>query len=72
MLATNMKVSTPIGMGIIQGAFAVMAGNEAVVNGVMVRLPIDDATRPQLAQSNCLTPHASLSGVWVFQEKELS
>ena len=71
MLVANMKVKTPIGDGMVQGAFAVNVGSEPVVKGVLVRLPINELTRTQMTQSNCLTPRAAVSGVWVFQESEL-
>lgn len=73
-LTTNTEVETPIGKGVAQApAFAVRdaEGNDVTV-GVLVRLPINDTTRPYLNKSNCLTPHARLSGLWVFQTKELS
>lgn len=73
MIATNMKIKTPLGEGTMQAPFAVKdaAGND-VVRGALVRLPINDATRPHLNKSNCITPHATLSGLWVFQESELA
>lgn len=72
-LTTNTKVKTPIGEGMIQGAFAVQDGHGGnVVQGALVRLPINDSTRPHLNKSNCVTPRASLSGVWVFGISELT
>lgn len=72
MLMVNSKVSTPLGQGIIQGAYAVMDGKgEPIVKGAAVRLPINETTRPQLNKSNCLTPKAMKSGLWVFPESEL-
>jgi hypothetical protein len=73
MLTTNTKVKTPIGEGFVQGPFAVeTVSGDPVVRGALVRLPVNDITRPHLNQSNCMTPHATISGLWVFQEKELS
>lgn len=74
MITTNTNVETPIGAGIAQApAFTVRDGHgNDVVQGVLVRLPINDMTRTHLNKSNCLTPHAVLSGLWVFQVKELS
>ena len=74
MITTNTPVKTPMGNGLAQApAFSIVdaSGND-VTQGVLVRLPINDATRPHLNKSNCLTPHAKLSGLWVFQVKELS
>lgn len=68
----NQKVKTPLGEGIVQGAFAVEGkSGEGIITGVAVRLPVNDLTRDCLGQSNCMTPRAMLSGVWVFDESEL-
>ncbi len=73
VIAINQKVRTPLGDGYVQGQFVVLdAKTEAPISkGVAVRLPVNDVTRPCLNSDNCLTSHASLSGVWVFQESEL-
>lgn len=70
-IAINQKVSTPLGQGVAQGLFAVLAESGPVVGGVIVRLPINDETRRELSKSNCLTPRAQLSGLWVFDLKDL-
>jgi len=71
-LTTNTRVSTPYGVGYVHAPFAVQNDKgETVVRGVLVRLPIDDTTRKHLNRSNCVTPRATLSGLWVFQESEL-
>lgn len=68
----NQSVITPLGKGLVQGAFAVLGHDGSLVsNGVLVRLPINDVTKAQLKQSNCITPHAVLNGLWVFQASEL-
>lgn len=74
VIAINQKVRTPLGVGYVQGQFSVLdAKTEALISkGIAVRLPVDDVTRPHLTSSKCLTSHASLSGVWVFAESELS
>lgn len=74
MITTNTKVKTPLGEGIAQApAFSVRDGSgNDVTQGVLVRLPITETTRPHLNKSNCMTPHAVQSGLWVFQVKELS
>lgn len=74
MIETNTKVKTSMGEGIAQApAFSIRDGHgNDIVQGVLVRLPINDATRPHLNKSNCLTPHAVLSGLWVFQVQELN
>jgi hypothetical protein len=74
MITTNTTVKTPLGDGIAQApAFSIRDGQgNDIVQGVLVRLPINDATRSHMKKSNCLTPQATLSGLWVFQVKELS
>ncbi len=68
----NQMVDTPLGQGRLQGRFAVRdAHGELVTTSMLVRLPIDDITRSHLNQSNCLTPRARLSGLWVFQGSEV-
>lgn len=59
----NQLVNTPIGVGRCQGSFD---------ERVLVRLPVNDKTRDHLKQSNCLTPRAKQSGLWVFAKAELS
>ena len=59
----NQKTQTPIGAGIIQGAWE---GSR-----LLIRLPVNDQTRPYLTQQNCQTPAASVSGLWVFEVGEL-
>jgi hypothetical protein len=69
----NSTVTTPIGKGVVQGHFEVQAKRDGVVvaQGVLVRMPINDQTRVHLNQSNCLTPRAKASGLWVFAENTL-
>lgn len=73
MVAINQKVQTPLGEGFVQGAFAILEAKteEPISRGIAVRLPVNDMTRPHLNQSNCMTSHATVSGVWVFQESEI-
>lgn len=71
-LTTNTKVSTPLGEGMVQAPFAIKsAQGDDIVHGLLVRLPINENTRLHLNKSNCITPYATISGLWVFQEKEL-
>lgn len=68
----NQSVKTPLGAGVVQGRFAVLYGGQAVVtDAVIVRLPINDSTRPTMKQSSCLTPRAEQSGLWVFAEEDV-
>jgi len=68
----NQNVKTPIGEGKCQGEFdgsILSLGDSAAV---LVRLPVNDATRDYLKQSNCLTPRATQTGLWVFLKEDLS
>ena len=89
MTMVNVKVHTPLGEGIVQGAYPLSQaplsrstetfpqmeehnlGEEERMICVLVRLPINEVTRVVMAQSNCLTPRAKISGLWVFGEGEL-
>jgi hypothetical protein len=72
MIATNMKVFTPIGKGTVDGCYVVLDGNgNVIVTGVGVRLPVDQNTSEHLKKSNCMTPLAHFNGLWVFDEKDL-
>lgn len=69
----NQQVKTPLGVGIFQAPFAVVDGQgQTVVVGALVKLPVDEVTGKALKRSNCLTPCAQVSGLWVFQEGEIS
>ena len=69
---TNRKVKTPLGDGVVQGRFAIRDGNGgSVENAILVRLPINEVTRETLHRSNCITPNAEASGLWVFAESEI-
>lgn len=71
-MSTNQQVDTPIGKGFVQGGFLVVDGNQQVVtHAVLVRLPINDVTRGEMNKSNCLTPRATLNGLWIFSSKDL-
>lgn len=66
-LMCNMKVQTPLGIGLYQAMFAVQDGaREPVTTGALVRLPINKETEKARKNSNCLTPKAQVSGLWVF------
>lgn len=72
LLTINMNVKTPLGVGVVDGAFTVLDANEApITTGISVKLPVNETTRRALLASNCMTPRASLEGVWVFREEEL-
>lgn len=72
MSTLNQKVTTPLGVGMVQGRFAIVDGHEQpVTNAVLVRLPINDVTRGEMGKSNCLTPRAVSSGLWVFSSGDL-
>lgn len=62
-LKINDEVTTPIGVGLVQGQDAL--GN------IIVRLPINDITRPHLGRAFG-TNHATLSGLWTFRIEEVT
>lgn len=64
----NSKVRTPLGEGVVQGKF----DTATMADAYLVRLPINDQTRSMLQQSNCMTPGAIFSGLWVFPESDLA
>lgn len=70
----NQKVSTPLGEGVVRGQFRVIdpQTGSLISKAFTVEIPVNDVTRPHLNQSNCMTSHATQSGVWVFQESELT
>jgi hypothetical protein len=61
----NQSVITPITaeIGYAQGGW--------IDSGILVRLPINKETEKYKKKSTCITPKATLSGLWVFQEDEL-
>jgi len=61
---TNQKVSTPMGDGIVEAAYG--SGQW------LVRLPINEKTTKALKQSSCLTPRATITGLWIFEEGKLT
>ena len=65
---TNQTVQTPLGVGVAQSATIHVAG----VVKHLIRLLINEQTKPHLKDSNCITPRAEHSGLWVFTEDELS
>lgn len=71
MKQTNEKVKTPLGEGRVQGGFMVKQ-MENSLRAVLVRIPLTDAVRAQLAKPNCITPRATVSALFVFAESELA
>jgi hypothetical protein len=59
----NQKVSTPLGDGMIEGPY----GDDHWV----VRVKITEVSAKALKRSNCLTPQAVISGLWVFEGRDL-
>ena len=72
MVITNIKVKTPIGDGVCQGHFAVRDNNsQPAEERVLVRIPITEENQHLLGSSNCLTPHAQQSALFVFAASEI-
>ncbi len=73
MPRVNEKINTPLGEGIVQGPFAVVdAAGENIITAVLVRLPVNETTRSHLNKSNCITPKAQLSALFVFPLQKVS
>lgn len=71
MKTTNTKVRTPLGEGVVQGGYVVKQAENAI-RAVLVRIPLSDEVRRRMNDSNCMTPHANSSALFVFREGELS
>jgi hypothetical protein len=68
----NQIVKTPIGQGTVQGILdRAMQSGEIVMQVALVRLPINQETSVHLQDSNCWTPHAQQSGLWLFSQSEI-
>jgi len=73
MVATNNKVKTPIGDRVCQGGFSAGDGNSQLAEKrVLVRIDLTEENRHLLGRSNCMTPHARESALFVFVESELA
>ena len=72
VIITNSKVKTPLGDGICQGHFAARDNNsQPAEERVLVRIPITEENQHLLGSSNCITPHAQQSALFVFAEGEI-
>ena len=68
----NVVVLTPLGVGRSFGTFVMKdAGQESIGQRVVVRLPVDDVTRPRLKDGNCLTQNAVASALFTFELDEV-
>jgi hypothetical protein len=69
-------VVTPLGEGLLIGKSGERVTGEkgvvTIIDGYMVRLPVDDITRPHLSDQNCTTKHAQISGIWIFTAKVMN
>ena len=59
----NCHILTPLGAGVVQGNYD--------GSMILVRLPITKDTEPHLRDANCLTQHATGSGLWKFEPAQL-
>ena len=66
---TDLKVRTPLGIGTFQLA-RFQAGRDKTFRYI-VRLPVDEVTRPHLGEPNCLTKGAKLTALFYFTAAEL-
>jgi len=68
----NQMVQTPLGEGRAFGLFHLKdAGQESIGQRVVVRLPVNDVTRPHLKEESCLTQKAEHSAVFIFDIEEV-
>ena len=68
----NQTVQTPLGVGHFMANYAVLDGNGVPVGkGRMVQVKLTDANRRHIKDSNCLTPLATSTALFVFQDNEL-
>lgn len=68
----NRKVITPLGMGTAFGIFRLKERNqESVGERVVVRLAVDEQTRPHMGGAHCLTPRAANSVLFTFDVSEV-
>ena len=68
----NQTVHTPVGPGQFMANFATLDGsNGPVVKGRMVQIALTDDNRSHIRDSNCLTPLAMSTALFVFQDEEL-
>lgn len=69
----NQSVGTPVGAGRYMANFAVQDANKnLVVIGRMVQVKLTEANRDHIKDSNCLTPFAHQTALFVFQDRDLS
>ncbi len=72
VINTNSKVKTHLGYGICQGHFAAKDNrSQPAEESVLVRIPITEENQHLLGSSNCLTPRAQQSALFVFAEGEI-
>jgi len=64
----NQAVVTPIGEGVYQGE---IYDSEPEDVRALVRVKLTPQSIPCLQHGNCLTPRATISGLWTFRESEL-
>ncbi len=67
-IRVNQPVVTPIGEGVFQGK---IDGPEPEDVRALVRVKLNPQSIPCLQMGNCLTPHATMSGLWIFRISEL-
>jgi hypothetical protein len=63
-------VTTPLGEGMLVGRLEVRRTDNDYSRPAkfeyMVRIPITDFNRGNVGDSNCVTKHAKISGIWSF------
>lgn len=68
----NKIVQTPLGEGMAFGLFQLRTEKqEGISHQIVVRLPVNEATRPHLRDDNCLTPYANKSAIFTFDHEQV-
>ena len=67
----NERIHTPLGLGVVQGQLSTVNPKDETAR-VIVRVKLTESIRARLADANCLTPRAQISGLWTFTPQELT
>jgi len=70
----NMSVMTPLGRGTVFGCYGTLNPDGSNSNHAhwVVQLPIEGQAEKAKRRAMCLTPRAEKSGLFIFEESELS
>jgi hypothetical protein len=66
-MKSSLDVTTPLGKGSLQNGRV-----EGMPTRYIVRLPVNETTAQHLHDENCITPKATLTGLWWFTPDQLT